>query len=131
MMAVADTSFVIDVLAGDEGALRKLDELVGRNEALWMPAVVLHELEYGAGLTRNAKRERDRIRAVEGAMPVVPFDAAQARVAGELEAQLELAGKRPGRVDIQVAALGRLRAEPVLTRDRRFPRVAGVNVESY
>lgn len=130
-MAVADTAFVIDVLSGDEGALRKLDDLVGRNETLWMPAVVLHELEYGASLHKNAKRERDRIRVVEGAMPVVPFDAAQARVAGEMEAQLEQAGKRPGRVDVQVAALARLRVESVLTRDRRFPRVAGVAVESY
>jgi hypothetical protein len=130
-VAVADTSFVIDVLSGDEGALRKLDELVGRREALWMPAVVLHELEYGAALHRDAKRERARIRQVEGAMPVVPFDAPQARLAGEMEAELEKAGKRPGRVDVQIAALGRLRAEPVLTRDRRFPKLHGVRTEAY
>lgn len=130
-MAVADTTFVIDVLAGDAGALRKLDELVGRSEPLWMPAVVLQELEYGATLHRDADRERARIRAVESAMPVVPFDAAQARTAGEMEGALERAGKRPGRVDVQVAALGRLRGEPVLTRDRRFPKVDGVRVEGY
>lgn len=130
-MAIADTSFVIDVLAGDEGALRKLDEIVGRSEALWLPAVALHELEYGASLHANPVRERERIREVEGAMPVVPFDAAQARLAGEMEAQLELAGEKPGRVDVQIAALGRLRAEPILTRDRKFPRLAGLRIESY
>lgn len=130
-MAVADTTFVIDLLVGDEGALRKLDELVARSEALWLPAVALHELEYGASLHRDAARERQRIRELEAAMPVVPFDAAQARIAGEMEAALELAGKRPGRVDVQVAALGRLRGEPVLTRDRRFPKADGVRVENY
>lgn len=130
-MAIADTTFVIDVLSGDAQALAKLDELVGRNEALWMPAVVLHELEYGASLHRQADRERARIRDVEGAMPVVAFDAAQARTAGAFEAELEIAGKRPGRVDVQVAALARLRGEPVLTRDVRFPKLDGVRVERY
>lgn len=130
-MAVADTTFVIDVLSGDAGALRKLDELVARNEALWLSAVSLHELEYGAGLHREPAKERARIREIESAMPVVPFDAAQARIAGEMEAELEGAGKRPGRVDVQIAALGRVRGEPVLTRDRRFPSGAGVRVESY
>lgn len=130
-MAIADSAFVVDVLLRDPGALAKLDEIVARNEPLWMPAVVLHELEYGASLHRDAERERQRIRDVEGAMPVVSFDAAQARKAGEIEAALELAGKRPGRVDVQIAALARLRGEVVLTRDRRFPKVEGVRVEGY
>jgi predicted nucleic acid-binding protein len=130
-LAIADTTFVIDVLAGDAGALRKLDELAARNEALWLPAVALHELEYGAGLHRDPQKERRRIREVEGAMPVASFDAAQARLAGEMEAALEKEGKRPGRVGVQVAALGRLRGEAVLTRDRRFPTWGGVRVERY
>lgn len=130
-MAIADTSFVIDVLAGDEGALRKLDALVERNEPLWLPAVVLQELEYGAGLHHNPKRERARIRDIEGAMPVIAFDAAQARLAGELEAELEREGKRPGRVDVQIAALAHIRREAVLTRDKKFAKHSGAKVEGY
>ncbi|MFA5861760.1 MAG: PIN domain-containing protein [Candidatus Thermoplasmatota archaeon] len=115
-MVVADTTFVIDVLAGDEGALRKLDELVGRSEALWLPAVALHELEYGAALHRNPKRERERIREVESAMPVVPFDAAQARLAGEMEAELELSRGASADAGPEVSATSRREGRDLLIR---------------
>ncbi|MBW3583817.1 MAG: PIN domain-containing protein [Euryarchaeota archaeon] len=130
-MTIADTTFIIDILSGDTNALNKLDDLVARNEPLWMPAVVLHELEYGAGLHHDPEAERARIQSLEAALPVVPFDAAQARIAGDLEARLELAGKRPGRVDVQIAALAQTRGESVLTRDERFPHTDEVRIERY
>lgn len=71
----------------------------------------------------------DLVRKPTGAQALLALAGTMDAKTAEHEASLERAGKRPGRVDAQVAALARLRAERVLTRDRKFPKVAGVGVE--
>lgn len=130
-MPVADTSFVLDVLAGVAGARAKLDELVEDQRPLWLSAPTLHELYYGAGLYVEPERERRRLAAVERALPVLPFTGACARLAGTLEAERERAGETVNRDDIQIAAVALVHGEPVVSADKRFPRVDGLEVERY
>lgn len=130
-MVVADTSFLIDVLAGRATAREKLDDLLERQQPVWIPAPALHELYYGARLHRKSAAERKRVEELERAMPPISFDAAAGKLAGILEAELELEGKRPGRVDIQIAAIALVRGEAVVTGEKRFPGPKGLPVERY
>lgn len=130
-MAVADTSFLIDVLADDPGAVAKLDELIEIGEPLWTPAIALHELVYGAHLHEESQREVRRVRELAEALPPVAFTADAARIAGRIEAEMEADGDRPGRADVQIAATAIARGDAVLTRDERLAAIDELRVESY
>lgn len=130
-MALADTSFLVDLLAGDEGASAKLDQLIEVGEPLWVPAIALHELYYGAGLHEEAEREVERIRKLEGALPPVAFTAEAARTAGWIEADGESSGRRPSRADVQIAATAVARGEPLVTADEGLDRIEGLQTERY
>lgn len=130
-MAVADTSFFVDLLADEAGAVNKLDELVEVGEPLWTPTIALHELFYGARLHEHSEREVERIREVQAALPPLEFTAEAARIAGRLEAEMEKDGARPGRADVQIAATALAHGDAVLTRDARFEAIEGLRVERY
>jgi tRNA(fMet)-specific endonuclease VapC len=130
-VTVTDTRFLIDVLAGHPGAGGALAGLVEQRESLWMPAPVLHELMYGANLHAKPDEEARRVQDLALAVPVIPFDKAAAELAGRLEAELERDGQRPSRVDVQIAATALSRGGAVITRDKTFPRPAGLRVITY
>lgn len=98
---------------------------------LYLPAPALHELYYGAARASRRDDGMARIGVLERSMLVLPFDMGAARIAGTLEADLEAGGRKPGRADVQIAAMALAHGERVLTRDRRFPRAHGLTVESY
>ncbi len=130
-MAVADTTFLIDLLADDEGATSKLDELITTGEPLWTPSIALHELYYGARLHARHERETQRIQELEAALPPMPFTAKAAHLSGQHEAAMERDGNPPGRADIQIAGIALARGDPVVTRDARFTDVEGLQVDPY
>lgn len=130
-MAIADTNFLIDVLAGDGAAMALLDRLIEIGEPIWTPAIALHELYYGARLHADPKRETARVRELEQALPPVAFTGEAARVAGRIEAMGEQEGVRPGRADTQIAAIALSRGEPVVTAEEWFDTVDGLPVKRY
>lgn len=130
-MALADTTFFIDLMAETDGAVAKLDELIELGEPLWVPSIALHELYDSAHLHTKADRETDRIRELERALPPVGFTPDAARIAGRIEAEMQADGERPDRADIQIAATALARGEAVVTRDERFEAIEGLQVERY
>lgn len=130
-VAIADTTFLIDLLLGDDGAVDRLDRMIEIGEPLWIPSIALHELYYGAHLHAEADRETARIREMERALPPVGFPAEAARIAGRVEASMAGDGNRPGRADVQIAATALARGDAVVSRDERFGEIDGLRVESY
>lgn len=130
-VAIADTSFLIDLLIDRGEAAGKLDELIEIGEPLWVPAISLHELYYGAGLHEASEREHERVRRLEQALPPVPFTAEAARLAGRIEAEMERVGDRPSRADVQIASIALARGEALVTADGGFEHIEGLSLESY
>lgn len=130
-MAVADTAFLIDLMAGEERAKRKLQELIALQEPVWLPAPALHELYFGASQARHPRREHQRIEELARALPPLMFDHVAARIAGTYEGEGAARGRQPARADVQVAAIAAAHGEAVLTRDRRFPRPGGLVLDRY
>lgn len=130
-MAVADSAFLIDLMADDAGAKAKLRELLARQEPVFLPSPALHELFYGAAMAEHPERERKRVEDVARALPPLSFDSVAARIAGTFEGEASNRGRRPDRADVQVAAIASAHGEAVLTRDRRFPRPGGLVLDLY
>lgn len=125
-----DTSFLIDLFDGRQGAFEKGLELSAAGTVQRVPSPVVVELSYGAEF--RGDEERRNVQNALRMYPVVEQDETIARRAGRLLAQADQqADGESGidKVDPMVAAVADTHDEPVLTANvEHFDRVA---VETY
>lgn len=124
---ILDSCFLIDLMAGDEAAVAKLDELVAERRPLSTSTLSVTEIERGLG---PAKLEQ--FDAVVADVDVVPYDREMARRAASVLRVLDGQGETIGAVDAMMAATALERDGAVVTRNvAEFRRVEGVRVVPY
>lgn len=99
-------------------------------EDQFLSAVSVGELYHGA--YRSAARTRHLTNIDERVLPAVtilPYDAAVARVFGQIRADLEAAGTRLDDADFQIAATGLHHGLEIVTGNlRHFARIDGLRI---
>ena len=127
-----DTTFVIDLMRGDEGAITKATEIESALRQQRVSATTLFELYYGVGRSGQPERERALVEDVLSSKPIYPGDTAVMRKAGRLAGELAAEGNSVGESDVVIGATATVVDEPVLTRNvEDFERIPGVEVETY
>lgn len=117
-MTVYDSSFLIDYLDGDEGAVAYAT--AHADEAANAPNLVLYEVYLGE-LHTAGDPDFDRVAdALRWVRPVDPGGGAFGRRAAELMGRLQDAGSPLGFRDAYVAAVAWSRSERLVTRDADF-----------
>lgn len=109
---ILDSSFLIDLLAGDAGAVAKLEEI--DDELLVVPTLVYTEV--GVGLDSEGEETR-RFEEVMERMTLVPYDAEAARRAVDLQRGLFETGEPVGAVDAMIAGIALARDAAIVTRN--------------
>ncbi len=133
-MICLDTNVVIGAINGRIPAIRaRLGEHLGSGARVAMPAIALHEMRYGAAKSdRRETSERLLDRFLATGVAILPFEAEDARHAGDIRAYLERRGEPIGHYDYLVAAQARRRGLPLVTANgREFERVPGLIVMDW
>ncbi|MGO9698249.1 MAG: type II toxin-antitoxin system VapC family toxin [Xanthobacteraceae bacterium] len=132
-MHCLDTNVVIGLLKGGSPRLLARFEIELAREAIALPAIVLFELEYGVAKSERRRENDERLEVFRRApIPVLPFDAEDAREAGDIRAALAKVGKPIGPYDVLIAAQARRRGATLVTANRReFVRVPGLKTENW
>ncbi|MBX0296385.1 type II toxin-antitoxin system VapC family toxin [Haloarcula nitratireducens] len=126
-----DTSFLIDLMNGDEGAVETARELENELVQQRLSAMTLFELYYGIARVTDSEAEREKVENVLASKPVHPADTAVMRKAGRLSGELQNDGTPVGDGDVIIGATADIVEEPVLTRNAEdFDRL-GVETETY
>lgn len=129
---ILDTSFLIDLFDGREGAFEKGIELSETKTVQRVPSPVVMELSYGAEF--GDEDERRNVRNALRMYAVVEQNWTIAHRAGQLLARADQkAGGESGidKVDPMVAAVSDVYDEPVLTDNVGDFAALGVDVETY
>lgn len=93
-------------------------------------AVVIHELYYGAFKSQRVENNVARVDALQ--FPVLEFDQADARQAGEVRAHLASKGTPIGPYDVLIAGQAKARKLTLVTHNTtEFQRVPGLKVEDW
>lgn len=129
MARALDTSFLIDLLRGHQGAATKAATLDAEGETLALPAPVLAEFLDGAHFAGGIYLAR-ALQLVAG-RDVVPFDKDCSLIAGQLRAELRRRGESLPMIDAMIASTALRHHSVLITRDAGFTRVPGLAVESY
>lgn len=131
ILRLLDTNAVIVLLT------RRSDALLQRVEAaepgsLAVSSVVAHELYYGAYRSQKVAFNLETLRLLFADLAILDLDRDDARVAGEIRADLARQGTPIGPYDVLIAGQARARNLPLITNNvDEFARVSGLQIEDW
>jgi tRNA(fMet)-specific endonuclease VapC len=92
----------------------------------------LFELWYGVGKSVHVESNTSALEAFLGPLHVLAFDGEDARIAGDIRAELERAGRPIGPYDYLIAAQAiRHGLTLISANEKEFSRVAGLRLENW
>jgi tRNA(fMet)-specific endonuclease VapC len=106
---------------------------MGTRTEIAVSPIVLFELWHGAAKSTRVAENTERIGAfLAGGFAVLDFDSEDARIAGEIRAELESAGTPIGPYDLLIAAQTIRRSATLVTANvSDFARVSGLRWEDW
>jgi len=123
-----DSNAVVAILKGGADIRERLRRY--EPDDFGIPAVVAHELFYGAYKSARMAENLARVEALQ--FEVVNFDRDDARKAGELRARLAVAGAPIGPYDVLIAGQALSRSLRLVTHNtREFARVPKLRIEDW
>lgn len=130
-LRLLDTNAVIALLT------RRSDALLGRVEAaapgsLAVSSIVTHELYYGAYCSQKVAFNLETLRLLFADLAILDLDREDARVAGEIRADLARLGTPIGPYDVLIAGQARARNLTLITNNTdEFARVPGLQLQDW
>lgn len=131
-MPVLDTGFVIDLLDGDEDAVRLMRLLQQQTPPVGVTAYTHFELYAGVGRSHQPEEETRKVEDFLRSLLVFPFEPEAAKAAGLLDAQLTKRGAKVNLLDLLIGCTALHHGEAVVTRNvRDFRKIPGLEVLAY
>jgi tRNA(fMet)-specific endonuclease VapC len=129
---LVDTTFLVDVMRNDAGAVGKAKELADGNVPVLVGAPSIFELYVGVGLSVKSSEEREKVLDVLRSLAQLPLDSQSATRAGLIYAQRAREGMKMDPEDAMLAGIAVENHQPLVTRNRRhFSGIPDLKVEGY
>ena len=122
-----DTNIVIALFGGEQ----QVTDRVAAATMVFVPAVALGELYYGAEKSGRAIENIERVRLFAEATAVLTCDDLTAREYGRIKLALRVKGRPIPENDIWIAAVAVQHDLTLLSKDDHFREVAGLNWERF
>jgi len=129
-MPIAETSFIIDLLRRDPGALSRYEEYEKEGTILQTTGITALE-RYKGAMVSGTESNRLKVAAILELFTVIPVDESIYEAFGRLSAVLSLNGNPVGDFDEVIAAIAIRFDGEIITRDRHFLKVPRLKVISY
>ncbi len=134
MSYLLDTNICIALInLSSRKARARFMQAAQRNAKISTSSIVAHELWYGVAKSQlTAQNARSLAAFLGGNIPILDYTGQDARVAGEIRAQLERQGARIGEYDTLIAGQALARSLVLVTANtKEFSRVRGLAVEDW
>ena len=134
MSYLLDTNSCIALMSPDTNPVQKrFARNIRKGKQFFVPAVAAFELWYG--VFKSARRQENATRCdvfFAGPLEMLPFQPADAKVAGELRAELESAGTPIGAYDLLIAGQAIRHKMTLITANvSEFSRISGLTWEDW
>ena len=128
MRYLLDTNVLIRLMVRNDRALSRRTRVHSHEIAL--SSIVLHELYFGAFGGSGSTDQLERLDGLR--LPLLPFEAEDARAAAQIRADLRRKGTPIGPYDLLIAGQAMARGLIVVTGNvREYRRVEGLEVEDW
>ena len=129
-MPLADTSFLIDLVRRDRGALNRYATFEEKGIALSTTAITAMELYKGAYISGN-RNNLVKVRTLLELFTILPIDETIFEVFGRIAAGLCISGNPIGDFDEVIAAIALCNDGEIITRDRHFENIRDLKIIAY
>lgn len=129
-MPIADTSFLVDLMRRDRGALGRYSGFEQKGIALATTAITAMELYKGAYVSGNRNNVL-KVRSFLDLFILLPVDESVYEVFGRIAAGLSRTGTPVGDFDEVIAAIALCYDGEIITRDRHFEKIQGLTLIEY
>jgi len=128
MKYLLDANAVIALLNGHPSMNARIRQALPSD--IGLPAIVAHELYYGAFKSERQERNIGLVDALQ--FEVLTFDKEDARQAGEIRSELAKQGRPIGPYDVLIAGQAKARGLVLVTHNTaEFTRVTDLTVEDW
>jgi tRNA(fMet)-specific endonuclease VapC len=130
-MPVLDSSFIVDLLRGNEEALKKLAEM--EDEYTYFSTTEINVLELYRGAYRSIKihQNLEKIKEILECFHILELEEPVYEVFASLSASLLSGGKAIGAFDELIAAITLCHNEKIVTRDNHFKKIPELDLIIY
>jgi len=129
-MPLADTSFLVDLMRRDRGALKRYASFEEKGIALSTTAITAMELYKGAYISGNSNN-LIKVRTLLELFTILPLDETIYEVFGRIAAGLCISGNPIGDFDEVIAAIALCNDGEIITRDRHFENIRDLTIIAY
>jgi len=119
---ILDTNGLSALAEGEPG----LEPLLRKATQIAIPVIVLGEYRYGIALSRDRKHYEEWLNAYLSRFRILDVDEATTLSYRDVRTELKRAGTPIPSNDVWIAALCRQHRLPLLSRDRHFDAVPGI-----
>ena len=133
-MILLDTNIVISLLLGTNLSVRQRHrEAIKVGRPVAVSSITVFELQYGCAASQRRSENQERLfRFFAGPIATLAFEDEDARVAGEVRAQLKPSGTPIGPYDVLIAGQALRRDAMLVTANsREFERVRGLRLQDW
>lgn len=132
-MILLDTNACIAALNGRPRVVgERVGAAIAERRKVSVSTIGLFELWYGIAKSAHVDRNLRALEAFLNPLQVLPFDREDGRIAGDIRATLERAGRPIGPYDYLIAAQAiRHQFTLISANEREFSRVKGLRLENW
>lgn len=132
-MILLDTNVCIAVInGGPTSVLQRLRHADPRRTQSRVSAISIFELRFGVAKSSRSAANAEAVEAFLRSLIILSFDEEDARIAGEIRAELERAGRPIGPYDYLIAAQALRHDLTLITaNEKEFARVTGLRWENW
>lgn len=127
MVAVLDTNIVVDYLRDFSNTVVEVEKY----DEIYLPITVCGELLFGAEISGNPSRHREKIMDFIGRTHVLLTDMPVVEKYAEIRKHLQTKGRPIPENDIWIAAAAHANGLKLVTRDRHFSQIDFLAVEFW
>ncbi len=122
-----DSNIVIALFSGEQSVLDKIQE----SAELYLPAIVIGELYYGAFNSSRQQTNLDRIDQFKSQISILDCDEYTAKYYGQIKKGLKNKGTPIPENDIWIAALALQYDLTIVMRDAHFNQIENLKPETW
>lgn len=130
-MPVVDTCFLIDLMMREHHALDLFSAYEEQSLPVSTTAISALELYTGAYQSRKKDENIQKVKAILGLFECLPVDESVSEAFGAYSASLVQKGTYMGDFEVLIAVITLCHDGILITRDRHFSRIPGLQVISY
>ncbi len=129
---ILDTSFIIDLLKGEEKIDKWIEKLDSNEEIPILNPITAMEIWEGAHLSNRTEDEIEKIKSLLEGLNFENFNIEDGKLSGKINADLTNKGEKIDIEDVMIASIAINSDQSILTRNPdHFNRIEKTEVETY